>query len=165
MKIAKDEALNLIRILRKIEFFSGFTMSEVENILETVDKKFFKKNETIIKQGDPGRFFFIINTGKVAVFIKKPGKGTVKVGELSSGEYFGETSIIKHAPINATVKAEEDTELFVLYKYDIEMVMKKNPSAADIMKKMIERRTVMSSYELDRVDEGFFSKLKGLFGK
>lgn len=165
MKLAKEEALILIRNLRKIEFFSGFTMSEVENILETVDKKFFKKKETIIKQGDPGRFFFIINTGKVGVFIKKASGDMVKVGELSAGEYFGETSIIKHAPIGATVKAEEDTELFVLYKYDIELVMKKNPAATEIMRKMIERRTEMSSFELDRVDEkqGFFAKLKRLF--
>lgn len=166
MKISENDMLNLIRSLRKIEFFSGFTSFEVDMVLSTVDKKSYRKGETIIKQGDPGRFFFIINSGKVAVLINEENKTNVKVGELGVGDYFGETSLVTHSPVNATVKAEENADIFVLYKSDVEMVMKKNPSAAQQMKETIERRKEMSNYELSRAPEkGFFSKIGVLFKK
>jgi len=166
MKISENDMLNLIRSLRKIEFFSGFTSSEVDIVLSTVDKKAYRKGETIIKQGDPGRFFFIINSEKVAVLINEEKKTNVKVGELGVGDYFGETSLITHSPVNATIKVEENSDVFVLYKSDVEMVMRKNPSAAQQMKETIIRRKEMSNYELSRAPEkGLFSKIGGLFKK
>ncbi|MEW6557375.1 MAG: cyclic nucleotide-binding domain-containing protein [Elusimicrobiota bacterium] len=167
MKISENEMLNLIRTLRKLEFFAGFTSAEVDTVLSTVDKKSYRKGEIIIKQGDHGRFFFIINSGKVAVFINNERKSNVKIGELGAGDYFGETSLITHSPVGATVKAEENTEAFVLYKSDIELVIKKNPSAAQHMKETIERRKEMTSYEINRSPEkkNFFAKFYGLFKK
>ncbi len=62
MKLTNEELLNLIKFLRKLEFFSGFTNSEVDNLLGTTDKKIFKKGDALVKQDDTGRFLFIINS-------------------------------------------------------------------------------------------------------
>ena len=53
---------------RKISLFESIAMSvEHQNICSTMTLKTFKPNEVIVKQGDPGDYFFYILHGTVNV--------------------------------------------------------------------------------------------------
>jgi cGMP-dependent protein kinase len=68
-----------------------------------------KKGEFVFKQGDDASLFFILETGKVKVFV-----GLKEKALLGSGAFFGELALLYNAPRSASVVAEEDCELWYI---------------------------------------------------
>ncbi len=93
-----------------------------------------QKGYEIIKQGDPGDAFYLIASGKVSVWMKK-GFKKVKVADLLQDDFFGEMALISNEPRNATIVAEDVTELFILQRYDFDKILMKNPVIAQELKK------------------------------
>jgi MFS family permease len=65
--------------------------------------------EAIIREGDPGDLFYVIESGGVEV--TKQGR---HVATLGSGDYFGEIALLRNVPRTATVTARSDTVLQAL---------------------------------------------------
>lgn len=65
--------------------------------------------EKIVREGDSGDEMYIILQGKVSIEV-----GDIIVGEMGSGDFFGEMSLIDNAPRSATVTAQETTLLFAI---------------------------------------------------
>ena len=64
--------------------------------METIE---YKENETIIKEGETGEHFYIIQKGSVLV----TQKGSTLNKKLTKGQYFGERALIENEPRSATV--------------------------------------------------------------
>ena len=73
--------------------------------------QYFKENEYIIKEGEVGDTFYLIHSGHVLITKTKSMefsavKNTqVVLGELHSGDSFGELALINDKPRAASVKA------------------------------------------------------------
>ncbi len=77
------------------------------------------QGDIVIKQNDPGDFFYVIVRGRCGVFRDMPGRAhPLKVAELPSGSCFGEDALISDAPRNATVVMLEPGVLMRLSKTD-----------------------------------------------
>ena len=57
------------------------------------------------------------------------------MANLQSDDFFGEMALISNEPRNATITAEEVTELFILQRYDFDKILMKNPVIAQELKK------------------------------
>ena len=116
-------------------------MSELDELIGHLRMIRVQKGYEIIKQGDPGDAFYLIASGKVSVW-KKKTLGKTKVADLGEDQFFGEMALMSNDPRNATIVAEEVTELFVLQRYDFEKILLKNPVIATELKKaFFERKT------------------------
>lgn len=73
-----------------------------------VEKVYFK-NQTIIKQGDPGSCFFFIKHGEASAY-----KGSKFLKKLVKGDYFGEQSLFYNTMRQLTIKADEDTTVLIV---------------------------------------------------
>lgn len=77
------------------------------------------KGEAIIREGDEGEEFYIIESGScdcLKLHENKGRKGFVIVRTLTAGEHFGEIALIRHEPRSLTVRAKEDCKLLKLDK-------------------------------------------------
>ncbi len=83
----------------------------------------FRAGEVIFYQGDSGDNFYIIKSGEVERYIRHPRKskkGVIEEDEISlaktmtSGQSFGELSLMYDAPRGSTVRARTDVECFAI---------------------------------------------------
>jgi CRP-like cAMP-binding protein len=95
----------------------------------------YKPNDVIVRQGDPGDSFFYILTGIVKIVVSKKydlgldneqSKVTVEkyIGDLKSGQTFGELSLIYGTPRSATIIAVTNSSLIKLDKSSFDMYVK-----------------------------------------
>ena len=72
-----------------------------------MNKKTFHKGAVIFREGDPGDCMYMVERGKVGVYV---GYGTPQeklLEEYVHGEYFGEMGLLEHTERSATAAAME----------------------------------------------------------
>ena len=80
--------------------------------------KKFSKNQTIIKEGDPGSCFYFIKEGYASAY-----KGSKFIRKLTKGDNFGEQSLYYNTIRQLTIKTDEDTTVLILSRDTLNKVM------------------------------------------
>ncbi len=81
-------------------------------------------NETIIKQGDDGDFYYIIKTGKCKVTRPSKTGAELVLANLCDGDAFGEEALLSEAKRNANIIMTTDGTLMRLSKEDFNELLK-----------------------------------------
>ncbi|MEX2494806.1 MAG: serine/threonine-protein kinase [Woeseia sp.] len=87
-------------LLRTLTFFHEFSHAEIWEVLRASDWHEYKGGEDIVRQGEMDDRFYIIVSGQADV--EANGK---KLGVLSNGDCFGETSYVRGAKRTASIRA------------------------------------------------------------
>lgn len=83
-----------------------------------------KAGQVIVRQGDPGDYYYIIKSGRATVTRKSDAGKVGLLSELGEGEAFGEEALLSGAPRNATVIMKTDGTLMRLAKQDFDELLK-----------------------------------------
>jgi len=78
-----------------------------------MDQKNFDKGEIIFKEGEPGDSAFLVASGRVQITRVQNGTASV-IGEIKSGQLFGEMALINDKPRTATAIAAEPTVCYLV---------------------------------------------------
>eukprot|EP01135_Chromosphaera_perkinsii_P003451 Nk52_evm20s243 gene=Nk52_evmTU20s243 len=106
MRIASACANNLL--------FRNLDQEQKKEIVDAMFEKKVAKGESIIKQGDEGDNFYVVDQGSFDVFVSKHGGPSEKVVEVKVGGSFGELALMYNTPRAATVTASEDSVLWAV---------------------------------------------------
>jgi len=106
LSIKRDQKIDL---LKKVPMFSNLSNRQLIEIAKHAQQVSVKAGEVLTKQGSRGWEFFFIVEGKGQV--QKDGK---TIRKLTSGDFFGEISLIDQEPRTATVVADTDMILLVV---------------------------------------------------
>ena len=136
----QDDMSKLRSALQKVDFFYSLHFNELDQLIKALRKRKVARGKTIIRQGEKGDAFYLISSGRVSVHIKKGMVGSKKVAELSTGDFFGEMALVTEETRSASVLAEENTELFVLYKSDFKKTFLSNPKISAIINEVLAKR-------------------------
>ena len=109
--IVKDAAIKkrekYENTLKKVEILKSIDPYELGQICDALKTQNFEKGETIIKQGDRGDVFYILDEGKAhAEKVFEDGNAPQNVKDYESGGYFGELALLKGEPRAATIIAD-----------------------------------------------------------
>jgi MFS family permease len=105
---------DLRRRLADVALFAGLPPGRIETAMRRAALRDVKAGTTVIRQGDPADFFYVIGTGRVEV-TQTDASGTRRVlRQMSGGEYFGEIGLLSRVPRTATVVALSDCTLVAL---------------------------------------------------
>ncbi|CAG8444074.1 15314_t:CDS:2 [Funneliformis caledonium] len=100
--------------LRSVSFLTTLDQSEFSKLADALEPNIFEDGDTIISQGDPGEYFYIIEQGTVNVS-KITDTGTEQqLPSLTVGDYFGELALINDQPRKATVVSRGSVRLAAL---------------------------------------------------
>ena len=129
-----------IQALRAIPLFSGVGDADLESLSSLVIERRFPKHKTIVEEGAPGDYMYIICDGRVKV-TKLSGDGREKILELlDSGDFFGEMSLLDEAPRSASVEALSEVRVLALGRNDFLDLLKKSTDLAFSVVQELTRR-------------------------
>lgn len=77
----------------------------LNSLIDSVTVKSFEAGGFLMKQGDDGDYFYIVEQGDAQIFINMPDGSQKMVMECSPGDSFGELALMYNAPRAATIKA------------------------------------------------------------
>jgi CRP/FNR family cyclic AMP-dependent transcriptional regulator len=104
--IKRDQKIDL---LKKVPMFSSLSNRHLIEIAKHAESVSVKTGRVLTRQGARGVEFFFIVEGKALV--QKNGKA---IRKLTSGDFFGEISLIDREPRTASVIAESDMKLLAV---------------------------------------------------
>lgn len=139
MKLPIETLQQVHQMLNAVPFLKTLTQPEIEELALSLNHRTFRKDETIIKQGDPGTSFHLMFKGTVGVY-KVKFLSKKLLATLKPGDFFGEIALIEHVPRTATVIAAENGEMFTLTRESFEKVLLKNPQIGEIIRKIADAR-------------------------
>ena len=96
-------------LLKRVPLFAGVSKRGLGEIAKIADEIDLSAGKELIREGDPGRQFFILLDGGAEV--RKKGR---KVNTLGAGDFFGEISLVTERPTTASVTLTEATSALVI---------------------------------------------------
>lgn len=108
---ARDRLRN---VLRRVPLFVTVTDEELDNIANHLKQERFPAGEIVIREGEAGDKFYILERGKASVWRYDEDQVERKIDEKGPGQFFGEVALVSNAPRNATVRADTPISTLVL---------------------------------------------------
>ena len=127
-------------LLRKIPLFELLDDDEVKVLSEQLDQKQVYAGQVVFNQGDGGGTMYVVQSGKIEIFLMDDNKERVILSVIEAGGIFGELSLLDNEPRSAGAKALVDTFLFVIDRHDLEMLFQAHQHAALDIMTMLSRR-------------------------
>jgi CRP-like cAMP-binding protein len=114
-KIDKDPKISelLKGIVSTNILFSSYAFDEQQAIVDAFDKEEIESDTFVIRQGENGEKFFVVEQGSVDIYVKNSSGENQKVGSpLASGSSFGELALMYNTPRAASVKTSTNVKLW-----------------------------------------------------
>jgi len=110
----------LKRKLQHSPNFRKLPAANIDQVLEKMEPIRVEAGEVIIRQGDEGDYFYVIEKGEAMVTriveSDEQSDDSVEMADLGEGAAFGEAALISDKPRNATVSMQTDGVLLRLNK-------------------------------------------------
>ncbi|MBI3774095.1 MAG: cyclic nucleotide-binding domain-containing protein [Gammaproteobacteria bacterium] len=111
--------------LRSTLAFNNIPAANIEKVFERMESLDVTVGDVVIRQGDPGDYFYLIDKGSAKVTRQMMGKGKpVELAEIGAGVAFGEEALISDKPRNANVVMISEGRLMRLAKKDFIALLK-----------------------------------------
>ena len=102
--------------------FARLPAARIEELLGRFERVAAKRGEAVIREGEEGDFYYVIESGRCQVE-RTVGGVKVALAELKSGDAFGEEALAADTRRNATVSMASDGKLLRLGKADFKQLL------------------------------------------
>jgi len=103
--------------------FAALPPANIERLLERFRRMPVRHGEVVLRQGDAGDHYYVIERGRCEV-TRGVGGASVVLAELQPGEGFGEEALLAGSPRNAMVTMKSDGVLLRLDKSDFTSLLR-----------------------------------------
>ena len=126
-------------ILRGEPLFQCLSDSQIDNLVKQSELNHFGRGERVIEEGAEGDSMFILLRGAAEVSVSKNGS-TIPVATLSSGDCFGEMSLLTGEKRSATVRADGDCYVMEISKETMAEVIRDSPECLKQLSELLAKR-------------------------
>jgi hypothetical protein len=113
-------------MLRRVKILADMTDQQLGRFIQFMEVQKVRQWTEIVKQGSPGDAMYLVLEGEVRVRMMIGEKETI-LATLPAGEFFGELSLMDHAPRSADVVANQDSVLLKISVNAFQSLLKTAP--------------------------------------
>jgi len=140
-----------IETMRAVRMLGALPVATIEQLAGGLEHVRFAPGHAVFREGDPGDYFYVVQTGRADVFLD----GRI-VRTLCTGDGFGEIALLRDQPRSATVRASADADLCVcrLRRSAYLTAVTGYPAAAAAGEEMVTSRLEADAERLRRAGNG-----------
>jgi len=121
------EQQSVIETLKNVPIFRELKNSEIKEIERIIHHRYFKPQEVIFWEGEPGVGMYIIQSGEIGIY---QGRGTEQeeaLVSLKEGDFFGEMALLNEEPRSATAVSLTNSHIIGLFRPDLFGLFERKP--------------------------------------
>ena len=116
--------------LTSIPLFSNMPHENLELLAGQIQHRKYIKNNIVIAEGEQSDSLYIVNEGKIKIFISDSEGREMQLKILGPGDYFGELALIDQKPRSASAITLCDSDLSVITSKDFMQCLHIHPEMA-----------------------------------
>ena len=151
--LVKEDQAEAFSILRGEPLFDCLSEDQLNQMVNQARLKLFGRGEPVIEEGAAGDSMFVMLRGAANVFVSKNGS-KIQVATLSSGDCFGEMSLLTGEPRSATVRADGDCYVMEIGKPVMAEVLSGAPSCMEQLSQLLAQRRMETEGILKEASSG-----------
>ncbi|MBT3900983.1 MAG: cyclic nucleotide-binding domain-containing protein, partial [Gammaproteobacteria bacterium] len=117
-----DDGVDWMSALLSSPLFEFIPPANIQTLFSKFEEVEYAAGEVVIRQGEPGDYFYVIQSGRTKVERQIAGKAQLLV-ELKAGDNFGQDALVSDEPRNANVTMLTDGTLMRLAEPDFENLL------------------------------------------
>ena len=126
--------------LKAVPFFTQLSDRELDVVRAVATEKTYPKNAVVLTEGEMGDSLYMIQSGKVKVFIGDEDGREIILKILGPGDFFGEMSMIDKQPRSASVTTIEASTFLVLTHTMFEKCVEDAPRIGNMVMRILAQR-------------------------
>lgn len=126
--------------LKAVPFFTQLSDRELDVVRGVSVEKSYPKSAVVLTEGEMGDSLYMIQTGKVKVFIGDEDGREIILKILGPGDFFGEMSMIDKQPRSASVTTLESSTFHILSHSAFEKCVETAPRIANMVMRVLASR-------------------------
>src|SRR6185369_9641749 len=126
--------------LKAVPFFTQLSDHELDLVRAVATEKTYPKNAVVLTEGEAGDSLYMIQAGKVKVFIGDEEGREIILKILGPGSFFGEMSMIDKQPRSASVTTLESSTFLVMSHAAFEKCIEQVPRIATVVMRILAQR-------------------------
>jgi len=121
---------NELVFLKQVPIFSELNEEALRLVLKKSRTLKFRKGSILMSEGETGESLYLINSGKVKIFLSDEHGNEITLFIEGPGSYIGEISLLDNAPRTASAVTLEKTDVLSISKKDFLDLITENPEIA-----------------------------------
>jgi CRP-like cAMP-binding protein len=133
-----EHVRSLAERLSSVPMFRALPPDLIADLLPQVQERNYQPGTTIIRQGEPGDSFFVIEQGEVDFIDERDGGR--KMRTLYDHDAFGEMALLTGEPRSATAVAVKETRVWSIFKEQFDRLLDASPDLAKTVRGLATQR-------------------------
>ncbi len=146
----------LVDVLSEMKVFEHLDERDLRDLAALLKIKKFLPHKVLIKEGERGRYIYITLSGTVRVL---KGEKKEVVNEMTTGEIFGEMSMLSSEPAAASVHTLSVAEFATLNTKDLKFILAKYPVLQLFFYRLLVNRAQVTLLRSGKISSGMSGEL------
>lgn len=129
-RTAEQRMADRLEFLKRLPLFTHLPEAELATLAQDFTLRCFQQGEAIFFQGDPGQALYLIETGRVRIYVQDESGQETSVIFYAAGDIFGELAAIDGLPRSASAIAADETTVHVLSRERLRAHLLASPQLA-----------------------------------
>jgi CRP/FNR family transcriptional regulator, cyclic AMP receptor protein len=126
--------------LKVVPFFTQMNDEELEIVRSRAVEKSFPRNAVVLTEGEVGDSLYMIESGRVKIFIGDEDGREIILKILGPGHFFGEMAMVDQQPRSASVTTLEPSTFLILSHGAFEQCVERAPRIANLVLRVLAQR-------------------------
>ncbi len=128
------------KLLKRVPFLAALSGEDLRWVAKRVQRRQYRRGDTIFVKDDPGESMFIVEDGAVRIYVPGTQGADLTLAMMRPGEFFGDLSLLDGRPRSASAEAARKTVLLTLEREDLTERVESRPKAALAILRVIAER-------------------------